>query len=227
MREVEAPQYRSMAAAELRRSGGGECRAVGRKITGHAAVFNRASRNLGGFIEVILPGAFTGALAEGGQVLCRYNHSPSFVIGDTNDRLNIWQDKQGLAYEVEPGPEHQWLLKAVERGDVRGSSFAFNMLGGGRDRWGLTQAGSLLREVQAVGQLVDVACVDAPAYPAAEASVRSAPAALRGALEARRAAWTMRPETAMRELARKRHPPGPVDPWEAQRILDANWRPPW
>jgi hypothetical protein len=215
-----------MAVAEVRKFGTGECRAVGRKITGHAAIFDRASRNLGGFVEIVRPHAFDGALSERRQaVKARYNHADAFTLGSTDDgRLNIWPDSIGLAYEVEPGPEHQWLLRAVQRGDVTGSSFAFNMLGGGRDRWGLNEAGALMREVQEVGQLVDVAPVDSPAYPAAEASVRSLSGqqARLAMLERRR--MPLDAETARRHLERKRCPPG-ADPREAQRVLERKWRP--
>jgi uncharacterized protein len=215
VREVAPPQFRAMAGAELRKFGSGECRAVGRKIVGHAAVFNRASRNLGGYVETILPHAFDGALSEGRNVQARYNHMPQFVIGDTDSgSLTVQPDATGLAYEVEPGPEHQWLLKAVQRGDVRGSSFAFNQLGGGEERWGETAAGSLIREIRSVGSLLDVAPVDSPAYPAAEAEVRMAPAR-RSGLDA---------ETAMRVLDGKLIPPGPLDPHTAQMILERRWR---
>src|SRR5262245_49492331 len=58
VRYTDAPVFRGLAVTEARRAGMGECRAVGNTITGHAAVFGMPSVNLGGFIEVIEPGAF-------------------------------------------------------------------------------------------------------------------------------------------------------------------------
>ena len=42
-------------------------------ISGYAAVFNSMSEDLGGFVEVIRPGAFKRSLAEGADVRCVFS----------------------------------------------------------------------------------------------------------------------------------------------------------
>ena len=225
VRRVDPPEFRGLGiTAEVRQGGAGECRAVGNTITGHAALYNTASRRLGDFIEVIEPGAFDGVLVEVMPVECRYNHSPQMVLGDLADeRLNIWTDDVGLAYSVRPRPGFGWLLDAVRRGDVESSSFCFNMIGG-EQRWGINEQGSLLREIVSVGQLRDVACVDDPAYPAAsDVQVRMNPKTSLAILERKRA--PLDPETALYVLHRKQAPPGPLDGRTAMRILERKLAP--
>jgi len=224
VRLADPPEFRSMGA-EVRQLGLGECRVYNGEIHGHAAVFSRASRNLGGFVEVIEPGAFDGVMSECMPVECRYNHRPSMVLGDLNDgRLNIWTDDVGLAYSVRPRPGYEWLLDAVRRRDVTSSSFAFSMLGGGEQRWGYNEQGRLLREVVSVGRLTDVAPVDDPAYPAAsDVQLRMDPAAARRELDRKRG--PLDPDTAARILDRKVVPPGGLTGREAMRLLERKLAP--
>ena len=46
-----------------------------RFVEGYASVFNSRSRDLGGFQEIILPGAFDG-LIEKSDVRCLLDHNP-------------------------------------------------------------------------------------------------------------------------------------------------------
>ena len=49
------------------------------KIAGHAALFNVRSQNLGGFVEIIAPGAFDACLASNPDILCLFNHDMNAV----------------------------------------------------------------------------------------------------------------------------------------------------
>ena len=177
-------------AAEVRRPGAGECRALSATaVGGHAAVYNVPSVNLGRFVEVLEEGCFDGSLAEGGNVVARFNHQ--HVFASTNDgNLSLRTDSTGLLYLIDPAPG--WLLEMVGSGECTSSSFAFDIRAGGSDRWGLTDSGSLVREVADVGRLVDVAPLSIdPAYPAAsDVALRGLDAGLayRILLE-RKAAW--------------------------------------
>lgn len=139
------------------------------KIGGYAAVFNKLSRNLGGFVEQVAPAAFNDSRGrDWPDVRARYNHE--ILLGTTAARTLILSvDEHGLKYEVEPPQARADILELVQRGDVRHSSFAFRTI---EDHWDTSDQGYPLRTLLNV-QLVDVAPVDDPAYPDATAGLRS------------------------------------------------------
>jgi len=104
-----------------------ECRAEtnGRRIGGYAAVFHTpgrpvTSRNLGGFVERVLPIAFNQARMGGWSgAVCRYNHSPDMLLGTTAGKtLELEIDKLGLNYTVLPPKARDDIVELVGRGDV-------------------------------------------------------------------------------------------------------------
>lgn len=132
-----------------------ELRAEGDKksprLAGHAAVFNSPSQDLGGFIEMVLPGAFKRTLASGPDPLALVQHMPQLVLGRRSaGTLRLVEDDRGLAFEIDvpDTTAARDLLVSVERGDVRGASFAFSTPAGG-DRWEV-------RGDQVIRELVDV-----------------------------------------------------------------------
>lgn len=145
----------------------------GKHIGGYGAVFNRQSKNLGGFVEVIDPGAFQRAMTEGwAGAVCRYNHDPNMLLGTIAGRtLVLRSDNLGLDYSVLPPQSRADILELVQRGDIRHSSFAFRVRPDG-DEWTVTDQNYPLRRVLEV-DLVDVAPVVNPAYPDATAGLRS------------------------------------------------------
>lgn len=142
-----------------------------RMIGGYAAVFNRQSSNLGGFVEVVDPAAFNASRGDGWpDVIARYNHDDNMLLGSTGGgTLRLAVDGTGLDYEVEPPKARSDILELVQRGDVRKSSFAFRTI---EDEWGVTDQGFPMRTLMKV-QLVDVAPVNVPAYPDTSAGLRS------------------------------------------------------
>lgn len=142
-----------------------------RSIGGYAAVFNRQSHNLGGFVEVVDPAAFNASRGDGWpDVVARYNHDDNMLLGSTGGgTLRLRIDGTGLDYEVTPPAARADILELVERGDVRKSSFAFRTI---EDDWSTTDQGFPLRRLVQV-QLMDVAPVNTPAYPDATAGLRS------------------------------------------------------
>ena len=142
-----------------------------RSIGGYAAVFNRQSHNLGGFVEVVDPAAFNATRGDGWpDVIARYNHDDNMLLGSTGGgTLRLRIDGTGLDYEVDPPAARADIFELVERGDVRKSSFAFRTI---EDEWGTTDQGFPLRRLVQV-QLVDVAPVNVPAYPDSTAGLRS------------------------------------------------------
>jgi HK97 family phage prohead protease len=143
-------------------------------IEGHAAVFNRLSRNLGGFVEVVSNSAFDKSLADNPDVRALINHNPSALLGRTRSgTLRLSKDTEGLAYEVDmpDRSDARDLLVSMERGDITHSSFAFWVLPGG-DEWGLTEQEFPLRSLTAVSiHDGDVSPVTYPAYDDTDSGV--------------------------------------------------------
>lgn len=152
-----------------------------KSIAGYAAVFNRESENLGGFVEVVSPAFFNKSRGDGWPgVLARYNHE--LLLGTTKaGTLRLQLDDTGLWYDVDPPQARADILELVSRGDVDKSSFAFRVYEGG-DEWGTTDQG-FPRRTLVSGQLVDVAPVDMPAYPDSTAGLRSLAAHVGAELE--------------------------------------------
>jgi len=159
-----------------------ERNAQGRTISGYAAVFNRPSRLIpdgmrGGFVETILPTFFDEARTagwpgvQGAGVLCRYNHSPNFVLGSTRaGTCQLSVDRTGLEYRTDVPQCRDDVLELVARGDINSSSFTFM---DGQDDW-TYRGGITLRTLIGAGTIVDVAPVSEPAaYPDATVALRS------------------------------------------------------
>jgi HK97 family phage major capsid protein/HK97 family phage prohead protease len=148
---------------EIREEGGAPI------ISGYAVVFNSLSRDLGGFREVIAPGAFAGSLA-GGDVRALWSHDHGIVLGRTKaGTLKITEDKTGLRVEIKPPQSAAGYVESIRRGDVDGMSFGFMV---DRDDWTRSQDGTTVRTVTE-GRLVEVSPVAFPAYPASSVGVRA------------------------------------------------------
>jgi HK97 family phage prohead protease len=144
------------------------------KLTGYASVFNSVSDDLGGFREVVRPGAFSRTIKNGSDVRALWNHDPNFVLGRTKSgTLTLAEDAHGLHVEIDP-PACQWandLMESIRRGDVSQMSFGFYVIQDGwvQDPDDNTKTIRELREVQ----LFDVSPVTYPAYPDTEISARA------------------------------------------------------
>jgi hypothetical protein len=170
-------------------------------VAGYAAVFHELSEDLGGFREVIMPGAFTDAL-KASDIRALFNHDPSQIVARTkNGTLRVWEDDKGLRYEFTPNMKTQAgrdLVELVKRGDVDQSSFAFSM-DGGVEEW--DDSGDMpIRRIKRVSRLYDVSPVTYPAYPATEVQVARS---VFDALEEMRARKRQEEEARLAEIKRK------------------------
>ena len=152
-----------------------ETRADGRAaIVGYAAVYNRLSLDLGGFREMILPGAFDKILGrERGRqdVVALFNHDSNIVLGRASSgTLELSSDEKGLRYVVSPPVSRADVVELIQRRDVRGSSFAFTVDQRG-EQFVTDEKGGAVRQIREVSGLYDVGPVLVPAYPATSASV--------------------------------------------------------
>lgn len=172
-------ERRTITASELRAEGQGDEMA----LVGYAAVFSSLTKDLGGFREVIAPGAFTRTLKEGGDVKALVNHDPNQVLGRTkNGTLTLSQDDRGLKFRCVLNPDsqaHRDLYASIKRGDMDECSYAFRVAPDG-DQWdeatdenGQRYQRRTLRDLN----LVDVSAVAYPAGNETSVAARSDDAA--------------------------------------------------
>lgn len=140
-------------------------------ITGKAAVYDSRSEDLGGFREVIMPGAFTKTLKDGSVKKAYWNHNSDRVLGSTKSgTLRLQESHVGLHFEIRPPAWAAEHIESVERGDVDQMSFGFRTI---KDSWE-RDAGEIIRKLHEV-QLFEVSPVAMPAYPQTDAQARSIP----------------------------------------------------
>ena len=134
-------------------------------VVGHASVYNTMSEDLGGFREIIAPGAFDDVLEN--DVRALINHDGNLILArTTSGTLKLSTDEKGLRYEFDM-PETSYgkdLAISMKRGDVTQSSFAFTVED---DNWE-TKDGMDVRTITKVKRLFDVSPVTYPAYPDAD-----------------------------------------------------------
>lgn len=189
-----------------------EARAVGDGFTiaGHAAVFNRLSQDLGGFVERIAPGAFRKTIGEA-DVRALFNHDASLILGRSKSgTLYLEEDERGLAYEVKI-PDTSYgrdLMVSIERGDITQSSFGFRVID---DMWDRTDDGYPLRTLREVSlHNGDVSPVTYPAYLDTEVAAR--------AVEHLAGKSGVTPEVLV-EAIRSGRLPGEVDPVVVEPVV--------
>lgn len=105
-----------------------EVRARGRRLEGHAALFNTEAR-IGSFTETIAAGAFAASLAEGRDILALVDHDPARLLARTKSgSLRLAEDSRGLAFDLDlPDTTTAMdVLALAERGDLGGMSFSFS-----------------------------------------------------------------------------------------------------
>ena len=96
-------------------------------IEGYAIVFNKWSRDLGGFIERIAPESVQGVTWEG--VIGTRNHNQDVILGKVPRTMEIKTDSHGVFYSIEV-PDNtagKDTLVSINRGDISGSSFTFTI----------------------------------------------------------------------------------------------------
>ena len=142
------------------------------QLRGHAAVFDRSSEDLGGFVERIAPGAFRDILRQQTPVALLNNHDWNTILASTKSAtLTLAEDPTGLAVRasLDPGDRDvQRVLPKMRRGDLSGMSFRFKSK---RDAWTRDHQGGVLRTVLAIGRMTEVSLCPRPAYPDAHCSL--------------------------------------------------------
>ena len=170
---MDKKETRTLPAAIEVRSEGDEA-AKSDVIVGYALKFNQESRDLGGFVEVIKPGALDGV--DLGDVRALFNHSPNQVLGRTKSgTMSLEVDEVGLRYTINP-PDTQFtrdLMQSMKRGDIDSSSFGFTVdYANNGDSFDYNEErGVYLRTINKFKSIFDVSVVTYPAYQASESTV--------------------------------------------------------
>jgi HK97 family phage prohead protease len=138
-------------------------------IRGYAAVFESESQDLGGFVEIVERGAFDEVMKSNPDVFGKYNHER--VIGrTTSGTMRLMVDERGLRYEIDPPRAAADVVELIQRGDIRGSSFAFRS-NPKDESWQRDADGRMIRRIKKFSFLGDAGPVDTPAYLATETYV--------------------------------------------------------
>ncbi len=150
-------------------------------LRGHAAVFNSLSEDLGGFRELLEPGAFRAALRGNPDVRLLFNHDSNRVLArttayvDGKPSLELREDKDGLHVwaVIQPRSWVNDLAVEMAGGLIDQMSFAFSLREDGDD-WAVADDGTVVRTIRrdGVDGLFDVSVVTYPAYPATEVGMR-------------------------------------------------------
>jgi HK97 family phage prohead protease len=127
-------------------------------------------------VETIKPGTFSRSLREKQDVRCLFNHSADNVLGRTaNDTMRMTEDLKGLRYETDFDMRTRIgndVRCFVERGDVTGCSFSFNVTKQERTEIEENDKLTIRREIQDV-DMYDVGPVTFPAYEGTGVKARS------------------------------------------------------
>ncbi len=133
--------------------------ADGKRIRG-VIPYNIESRDLGGWKEIIDPGALNRTNLD--DLVVTVDHA-GLPLGRYPNTLQLEDRADGMHWSVDPPASRQDVREAVARHDLKGGSWRMIV---GKDRWD-----GNVRHVTEIRALRDVAIVTTGAYPADAAAV--------------------------------------------------------
>jgi uncharacterized protein len=172
-------EVRTINAAELRVASTSD---GSKTVSGFAILYNSQSVDLGGFKEIIAPGALTRTLEENPDVLCLRDHKTELLLGRTNaSTLTLEDQPTGLYFTVKlpattAGSD---TAESLSRGDISGCSFGFSVR---NDIWNDAGDGLIIRTLLDL-DLFEISITSFPAYPSTTAALRTAPVEIRNRIE--------------------------------------------
>ena len=148
-----------------------------RKVEGYGIIFDKESRDLGGWTEIILSGATKGVVKRS-DVLALMNHdiSRGVLARCTKGKgsMSLSSDTKGMMYSFK-APDTQLgdeLIEGIIRKDIKGSSFAFTVAKEG-EKWQRKDDGSVLRIISQFKELYDMSPCYREAYQDTTIALRS------------------------------------------------------
>lgn len=151
------------------------------KLVGVAIAYGTRSQDLGGFVEIIEPGAFSKHLVTNPDVRCLYEHDKKDLLGrTTSGTLRLSDSQQELAVEIDPPATRAGAdcVELVKRGDLSAMSFGFSVV---KDAWDMRAKPPVRRVIEA--KLHEVTITASPAYLTSSIALRCAAGALMNATE--------------------------------------------
>ena len=139
------------------------------RLLGRTIPYNVRSMDLGGFVEIWLPGSLSKVLRDRqDDVVADFNHSPDNILGRVSaGTLQLKDGPKGLDYVISPVPDTSMgndVVENVRLGNITGNSFTFAVASGG-DTWTKDGNGLPLRTVHEASRLFSVGPVVSPAFP--------------------------------------------------------------
>ncbi len=128
------------------------------------------------FVEVIAPGAFAEYMREN-PTISLWCHRTDQILGNTKPgTLRLFDGQKELRFELDL-PNNSWgndAHESIQRGDVDGVSFGFNVRTNG-DRWSKIERDgkTLYKRTVLNATLPEISMTPFAAYPENEVSVRS------------------------------------------------------
>lgn len=141
-------------------------------IAGRAVPYGALSEGLGFGREVIERRAFAKSLQEKPEIHALYHHEPGTPpLGSTHSGTLALEDRDdGLHFRLKPPASAVREIEAVQRGDVRHTSFGFRAI---KDSWEEeSEDGQPLRHVHEA-ELFEISLTPFPAYRQTSAALRS------------------------------------------------------
>lgn len=149
----------------------------GNIITGRPIVYNSRT-DLGWYDEIIEPGALNNTDLTDVRFLV--NHDTSKIPlarsrrNNGNSTMQLTVDNDGMTIRVildtENNSEARALYSAVQRGDISGMSFMFNI---NDEEWENLDSDHPTRHIREISIVVEVSAVTFPAYEATDINARS------------------------------------------------------
>jgi uncharacterized protein len=180
--KAEVRTYSAVQPLEVRKTADGS-----KQIAGTAIVYNSRSVDLGGFTEIVSPGALTRTLKENPDVLALRDHRSELLIGRTlANTLELTDTAKGLDFVITlpKSAIGDDTAENVRLKNLTGVSFGFNV-GPNGDVWSQDSEGNVTRVLTDIELLSEISICSFPAYQSSSVSTRSCPAKLRSKLTLR------------------------------------------
>lgn len=143
-------------------------------LEGYFIKFNDPTELWEGVYEEVRPESITDSL-KNNDIRCLFNHDSGVVLGRSgNTTLELVSDDKGLLGRVKINPNDKQamdVLARVERGDITGCSFGFNVKRNGEEL--LENEDGTVKFILKDIDLREVSVVTFPAYPTTSIEARS------------------------------------------------------